>query len=40
MNEIAPALQLGMNTVWITDVEEAPVDDDRLILTNTLATFE
>ncbi|MGM8216337.1 HAD family hydrolase [Bacillaceae bacterium W0354] len=37
MNEIAPALQLGMYAVWLTDVTEKPVDDERLILTETLA---
>ncbi len=37
MNEIAPALQLGMKAVWLTDVAEKPVDDDRLVLTRTLA---
>ncbi len=40
MNEIAPALQLGMNTVWITGVKEAPVNDDRLTMVETLAVFE
>lgn len=37
MNEIAPALQLGMYAVWLTNVTEKPVEDERLILTNTLA---
>lgn len=40
MNEIAPALQLGMNTVWITGVKEAPFNDDRLTMVETLAVFE
>ncbi|WP_194840945.1 HAD family hydrolase [Filobacillus milosensis] len=37
MNEVAPALQLGMKAVWLTDANEKPVEDDRFVLTNTLA---
>ncbi|MET3683138.1 putative hydrolase of the HAD superfamily [Alkalibacillus flavidus] len=37
MNEIAPALQLGMSAMWLTDAQIKPVDDDRLVLVDTLA---
>ncbi|RPF50579.1 putative hydrolase of the HAD superfamily [Aquisalibacillus elongatus] len=37
MNEVAPALQLGMKAVWLSDAAEKPVDDDRFVLTTTLA---
>ncbi|GEL78126.1 HAD family hydrolase [Tenuibacillus multivorans] len=37
MNEVAPALQLGMKAVWLTDAAEKPVDDDQFVLTDTLA---
>ncbi|WP_175615035.1 HAD family hydrolase [Piscibacillus halophilus] len=37
MNEIAPALQLGMKAVWLTDAKEKPVENDHYVLTDTLA---
>ncbi|PKR76924.1 HAD family hydrolase [Halalkalibacillus sediminis] len=37
MNEIAPALQLGLSAVWLTEAATKPVDEDQLILTKTLA---
>ncbi|MDQ0351980.1 putative hydrolase of the HAD superfamily [Alkalibacillus filiformis] len=37
MNEIAPALQLGMSAMWLTDAKVKPVDDDRLLLVETLS---
>ncbi|WP_017186938.1 HAD family hydrolase [Alkalibacillus haloalkaliphilus] len=37
MNEIAPALQLGMSAMWLTDAKVKPVDDDRLVLVETLS---
>ncbi|WP_027964156.1 HAD family hydrolase [Halalkalibacillus halophilus] len=37
MNEIAPALQIGMSAVWLTEAAQKPVDDERLILTETLS---
>ncbi|WP_188207289.1 HAD family hydrolase [Alkalibacillus aidingensis] len=37
MNEIAPALQLGMSAIWLTDSQVKPVNDDRLLMVETLA---
>ncbi|GAA0450412.1 HAD-IA family hydrolase [Alkalibacillus silvisoli] len=37
MNEIAPALQLGMSAMWLTDSKVKPVDDKRLVLVETLS---
>lgn len=37
MNEVAPALQLGMKAVWLTDAKEKPVENDQYVLTDTLA---
>ncbi|WP_054754430.1 HAD family hydrolase [Piscibacillus salipiscarius] len=37
MNEVAPALQLGMRAVWLTDAKEKPVEHNQYVLTDTLA---
>ncbi|NIK11605.1 HAD family hydrolase [Alkalibacillus almallahensis] len=39
MNEIAPALQLGMSALWLTDTQVKPVDDHRLKLIESLSNL-
>ncbi|WP_194841365.1 HAD family hydrolase [Salinibacillus xinjiangensis] len=37
MNEVAPALQLGMYSVWLTTSEDVPVEDKKFAKIRTLA---
>ncbi|SET73295.1 putative hydrolase of the HAD superfamily [Salinibacillus kushneri] len=38
MNEVAPALQLGMYAVWLTTSKEEPVKEEKFMKIRTLAT--